>query len=379
MVLAAPPIRKLHVGGRSRRHACFSLRKHPVSPSLHSGLSPVGYDFALANGDELVSYTVQKPRHAAVRYYTHSNHLYSVAATTNTAGAVVERYSYNAYGVRTVKNSVGATLAKSAVGQDRGFTGYRLDSETWLYFARMRMYSGKLGRFVSRDKLTYRNGPSLYSAYFVPNNLDPTGLLSINYGTRERRSGTTWDVTIDRFSNETIHEGRECTPCTNGRMTCYDKHRFKKYKYSDTRTYEYIDVYQINLTLVAYSDGVNGAPGWIIDATLAGTAGYAGAVMGLAGPTVSGAIMAPVLVGGGTAAAAFVTGVAPVIATGAGMAGTGFLIFQGVTYLSVGSTEEFLFRRSELVRSNAGPQTLIEDRPYQDNYGDYPCCSGSYA
>ena len=150
MVLAAPPIRKLHVGGRSRRHARFPLRKHPLSTSLHRGLSPVGYDFALANGDELVSYTVAKPRKSPVRYYAHSNDLYSVAATTNAAGAVVERYSYNAYGMRTVKNSVGATLAKSAVGQDRGFTSYKLDSETGLYFARTRIYAPSFGKFITR-------------------------------------------------------------------------------------------------------------------------------------------------------------------------------------------------------------------------------------
>ena len=195
MVLDASPIRKLHVGGRSRRHARFPLRKHPLSTSLHRGLSPVGYDFALVNGDELVSYTIAKPRHAPVRYYTHANHLYSVAATTNTAGAVVERYSYNAYGVRTVKNSVGATLAKSAINQDRGFTSYKLDSETGLYYARSRMYSAKLGRFASQDQwrlmgrdkydnlIAYRpksldgypNGLSLYNAYFSPNKTDSLG------------------------------------------------------------------------------------------------------------------------------------------------------------------------------------------------------------
>ena len=205
MVLAVLPIRKLHVGGRSRRPAGFSLRKQPVSTSLHRGLSPVGYDFALANGDELVSYTVAKPRHAPVRYYTHANHLYSVAATTNTAGQVVERYSYNAYGVRTVKNSAGATLAKSAVNQDRGFTGYKLDSESSLYFARARMYSAKLGRFLERDPFRhlgdlarhnlggsriagmdtaqpsasdgYIDGYNLYCAKFIPNLVDPDGYL----------------------------------------------------------------------------------------------------------------------------------------------------------------------------------------------------------
>ena len=138
--------------------------------------------------DELVSYTVAKPRKSPVRYYTHANSLYSIAATTNTAGAVVERYSYNAYGVRTVKNSAGAILAKSAVNQDRGFTSYKLDAETGLYFARTRMYSPKLGQFVSRDRWMrsrgkllpmakdgYKDGLNLYSGFFIPNGVDPNG------------------------------------------------------------------------------------------------------------------------------------------------------------------------------------------------------------
>ena len=107
--------------------------------------------------DELVSYTFQKPRHSPIRYYTHANSLYSIAATTNAAGAVVERYSYNAYGVRTVKNSVGVTLVKSAVNQDRGFTGYKIDNESSLMYARARMYSAKVGRFVSRDEFKYQD------------------------------------------------------------------------------------------------------------------------------------------------------------------------------------------------------------------------------
>jgi RHS repeat-associated protein len=114
--------------------------------------------------------------------------LYSVAATTNVAGAVVERYSYNAYGVRTVKNPAGATLAKSAVNQYRGFTGYKLDAETGLMYARARMYSSKLGRFVSHDPWMesetnipnpgdgYKDGYNLYAAYFVPNGNDPSGM-----------------------------------------------------------------------------------------------------------------------------------------------------------------------------------------------------------
>jgi len=124
-----PAARNSHSRWPSAKTVTFKVGITPVSADMHRGCNRVAYDFTERR----------------------SNHLYSIAATTNTAGSVVERYSYNAYGVRTVKNSAGATLAKSAVGQDRGFTGYKLDSETGLYYARARMYSAKLGRFISRD------------------------------------------------------------------------------------------------------------------------------------------------------------------------------------------------------------------------------------
>jgi RHS repeat-associated protein len=177
---------KTHVVGSSAKKPIFRGGIRLVSASTHWGCSSVAYDFALGDEDDRISYTLQKPRKSPVRYYTHANHLYSIAATTNTSGSVVERYSYNPYGVRTVKNSAGVTLAKSAVGQDRGFTSYRLDAETGLYFARARMYSAKLGRFISRDQymqslMPYMrfqriiDGPSLYSAFFIPNHTDSSG------------------------------------------------------------------------------------------------------------------------------------------------------------------------------------------------------------
>lgn len=111
-------------------------------------------------------------------YYPHANHLLSTAALTNAAGAVVERYAYSGYGSRTVMNAGGSTIPKSTVGFQRGFTGYRLDEETSLYYARWRMYDPALGRFISRDPLGYVDGSSLYAAYFAPNALDPWGLMS---------------------------------------------------------------------------------------------------------------------------------------------------------------------------------------------------------
>jgi len=141
--------------------------------------------------DELLSYT-----NNGTRYFTHSNHLYSPSAITNAAGQVQERYRYDAYGKQTITTATGTVRNQSAVGFSRGFTGYILDDETGLYYARTRMYSTSLGRFIGRDLWMvnhrprsggiifvgrpssldgYRDGSNLYSAYFVPNFIDPIG------------------------------------------------------------------------------------------------------------------------------------------------------------------------------------------------------------
>ena len=61
--------------------------------------------------------------------------------------------------------------------QQFGFTGYKLDAETALYAARNRMYSAKLGRFISRDPIGYVDGMSNYDGYFAGNGVDPYGLF----------------------------------------------------------------------------------------------------------------------------------------------------------------------------------------------------------
>lgn len=159
-------------------------------------------------------------------YYPHYNYLYSVAALTDSTGVVVELFQYTAYGKQIITDaSMNVTRTKSAVGFDRGFTGYIIDHESSLLHARARPYSPTLGRFVGRDfkienyrapvvtwiedgltpsgirnlgmslaipeeiaqhiseyfwgpalPLTlYSDGYGLYSAYFSPNSLDPTG------------------------------------------------------------------------------------------------------------------------------------------------------------------------------------------------------------
>jgi RHS repeat-associated protein len=106
----------------------------------------------------------------AKNYFIHANSLYSVQAVTDSAGAVVEQYTYSAYGDRKI---VGSTSRESAIGLTVGFTGLRNEGD--LVFARGRYLSPSLGRWIARDPAGYVDGYSLYRGYFAPNGLDPSG------------------------------------------------------------------------------------------------------------------------------------------------------------------------------------------------------------
>lgn len=171
--------------------------------------------------DEVVAYR-QTIGDVVGLYYPHYNHLYSVAALTDHSGSVVERYSYSAFGAQTITAPTGAVRAKSAVGFDRGYTGYICDHETGLLHARNRKYSPSLGRFISRDPLKYVNGVSLYRAYFAPNALDPLGLETIRreFSVKEKflRRVTDeifWDrFTVDRKSVSGMFYNWNAYDCT---------------------------------------------------------------------------------------------------------------------------------------------------------------------
>ena len=77
-------------------------------------------------------------------YYYHQNSLYSVAAISDAAGTVAERYAYSAYG-DPVFLDANATLLDpqaSTIGNPHLFTGRRLDEETGLYYSTFRLIVG---------------------------------------------------------------------------------------------------------------------------------------------------------------------------------------------------------------------------------------------
>ena len=96
------------------------------------------------------------------------------------SAVIVERYQYSPFGITTIYNADKTQeFDESQYGNPYMFTGRRYDSETGLYYYRMRYYSPDLGRFLQPDPIGYADGMNIYA--YVGNNplnfIDPWGLF----------------------------------------------------------------------------------------------------------------------------------------------------------------------------------------------------------
>ncbi len=118
-------------------------------------------------------------------FFYHDNGRLYITALTDDTGAVIERYSYDAYGAPKITDAEGAPRQRSAVGNTFLFTGRRFDPETGFYHYRMRYLNPVTGRFLERDPIgMWTDGVNVGNAYtYVGNNpvnrIDPLGIRSI--------------------------------------------------------------------------------------------------------------------------------------------------------------------------------------------------------
>ena len=126
---------------------------------VNDGLQEIcEYDNGAAVGSPSRSYVfgsyIDEPLlmvNGGIKTFYHTNNLYSIAALTNAAGAVVERYTYDPYGKVKILAPNGVSLRiASSVGNPWMYQGRRLDLETGLMQFRTRYYSTELGRFLNR-------------------------------------------------------------------------------------------------------------------------------------------------------------------------------------------------------------------------------------
>lgn len=86
-----------------------------------------------------------------VTFYPQQDHEGSVTHLTNSSGAVIEKYRYDAFGAPTIYNASNAQLSTSAYNNRFLFTGREYASTFSIYEYRARAYHPTLGRFMSED------------------------------------------------------------------------------------------------------------------------------------------------------------------------------------------------------------------------------------
>jgi len=115
--------------------------------------------------------------------YLHTDHLGSIDTITDENGLVVERFSFDPFGLRRQSNWLDAQAGQDLTSNitNKGYTGHEMDDESGLINMKARLYDPWLGRFLTPDSIIpdATNGQSLNRYSYVLNNplkfVDPTG------------------------------------------------------------------------------------------------------------------------------------------------------------------------------------------------------------
>ena len=117
-------------------------------------------------------------------YYTLTDHLGTVTALADDAGAVAESYAYDAWGNITVYDENDVEIPQSQYGNRFTFQGREYSWATGLYNFRARWYDPETGRWLSKDPIGISGGLNQYVAFGnnPVNFRDPLGLWQVTIG-----------------------------------------------------------------------------------------------------------------------------------------------------------------------------------------------------
>ena len=105
-------------------------------------------------GGRYIGIQVENSDETTLTRYFHTDHLGSIAVITNEAAVVMERLSYDAWGVRRHPDGTPDPSGSVASQSSRGFTGHEHLAEVGLIHMNGRVYDPLLARFGTPDPMT---------------------------------------------------------------------------------------------------------------------------------------------------------------------------------------------------------------------------------